>query len=80
MNIQELARKLEMRLYNVRKLVKYLSSKTFIYINTYAIRIINIILYLIQKIENNTLNKQLLRVYYRITLTNFYYVYCVAYA
>ena len=78
MNIQKLTKKLKTKSYNVRKPVKYLSSKTSIYIDIHATRIINAVSHLTRKIENNILNEQLSRVHHRIALTNFYYVYRVA--
>ena len=62
----------------MRKFVKYLSNKTFIHIDTFTTRIIDVVSHLTRKIENNILNAQLSRVHHRIVLTNFYCVYRVA--
>ena len=79
-DIQELARKLETRSYNVRKPVRYLPSRTPIHIDTPAARIIDAVPHLAREIEDSTLNEQLSRVQHRIALADFYYAYRAAHA
>ena len=58
-DIQESVRKLEMRSYNVRKPVKYLSSRTSIHTDTIAARIIDAIPHLVREIEDSISNERL---------------------
>ena len=79
-DIQESARKLETRSYNVRKPVRYLPSRTPIDIDTPAVRIIDAVPHLAREIEDSTLNEQLSRVHHRIALADFYCAYRAAHA
>ena len=70
-DIQESARKLETRSYNVRKPVRYLPSRTLIHIDTLTARIIDAVPHLARELEDSTLNEQLSRVHHRIVLADF---------